>query len=164
MISWVGVTPLNLQTLAGKESNSSLDCCHLPMRLVKMRIPTALCQFPRGVLHQRLVLRDRRLLRRSTLQTERRVSDRFNMKAQRPHNNQPSGRQIDASVLISEALDHLTADQIAALSSDEPDNAVMSRIGAGGEGRAPTADQDGQGVSGVIALFRTSLLEEAELS
>lgn len=59
------------------------------------------------------------------------MSDSLDLKAQGPYNSQRSGQQIDASVLISEALDHLTADQIAAMSSDELDDAAVVWIESG---------------------------------
>ncbi len=59
------------------------------------------------------------------------MSDSLDLKAQGPYNSQRSGQQIDASVLIIEALDHLTADQIAAMSSDELDDAAVVWIESG---------------------------------
>lgn len=59
------------------------------------------------------------------------MSDSLDPKAQGPYNSQQAGQQIDASVLISEALDHLTEEQIAAMSSDELDDAAMSWIESG---------------------------------
>lgn len=62
---------------------------------------------------------------------EKPKSDNLDLKAQGPYDSQHTGQQIDASVLISEALDHLTADQIAAMTSDELGEAAMSWIDSG---------------------------------